>query len=302
MRLRWSLFFLICLSLVSSVISAQNMFDDVTIRTAVDVQCGSIIQEEFTTNFEAHIYRVSLAAGDDIRAVLIPAHAELRTRMEFYSPTRVLIAELPEINNDNGTRITSNQPGIDSGALAEGGNYQIQVFNFAYDTWTQSLQDSGGTGAYALYVGCIFRDGTVIDPVADFASLVPSSATPEFSGFGFPGIPPVDFLGSNEVMLEVGTEFIAPVTWNQVGLFTYFASAGESRTMTLAVVSGDISIGAVVINEITKELVFAGVLPSSDNLSVELTFPNNGTYAIGVFHFNTSVSTEFAGAVSLILE
>ena len=89
---------------------------------------------------------------------------------------------------------------------------------------------------------------------------------------------------------------------SDVELYTYVAIADETRTLTISRASGDISIGVTVINSATNEVIFLGGMPSSNNLSVELTFPADGTYAIGLFRLDTAERVETSGAVQVTLE
>lgn len=136
-------------------------------------------------------------------------------------------------------------------------------------------------------------------PVVTVTPETPS--TPEFTGFGFPGVSPVDFSAGIEIPLTVGAMQTVPLA-SDVALYTYAATAGETRTLTLSRASGDLSIGVAVINRDTNEIVFLGGLPSSNNLSVELTFPSDGTYAVGLFRFDTAERTGTSGAVGVLLE
>lgn len=112
---------------------------------------------------------------------------------------------------------------------------------------------------------------------------------------------PIDFSAGIEIPLTLGQPQTAPVA-SDVALYTYAASAGEVATLSISRVSGDISIGVTVINRDTNEIVFFGGLPSSDNLSAELTFPTGGTYAIGLFRVDTAERSGTSGAVQLQLE
>ena len=124
---------------------------------------------------------------------------------------------------------------------------------------------------------------------------------PDFSGFGFPGVAARDFSEGIELPLTLGQPQAAPVA-SDVALYTYGASAGEVATLNISRASGDISIGVTVINKDTNEVIFLGGLPSSDNLSVELTFPTAGTYAIGLFRLDTGERSDTSGAVQISLE
>ena len=147
---------------------------------------------------------------------------------------------------------------------------------------------------------------TKIDPGQGVEGEPPDSGAVEtlvtsFSGFGFPGIAPVDFSAGIELPLARSQPQTVPVA-SDVALYTYAASAGEVATLSLSRVSGDISIGVTVISQDTNEIVFLGGLPSSNTLSVELTFPADGTYAIGLFRLDTAERSGTSGAVQVLLE
>jgi len=110
-----------------------------------------------------------------------------------------------------------------------------------------------------------------------------------------------DFSAGIEIPLTVGQPQTAPVA-NDVALYTYDASANEVATLNISRASGDISIGVTVINKDTNEIIFLGGMPSSNNLSVELTFTADGTYAIGLFRLDTAERSGTSGAVQLVIE
>ncbi|MEL6309990.1 MAG: hypothetical protein AAFQ52_17750, partial [Chloroflexota bacterium] len=122
-----------------------------------------------------------------------------------------------------------------------------------------------------------------------------------FSGFGFPGVLAVDFSEGIEIPLTLGQAQTVPLG-GDIALYTYGASAEEIVTLSVARVSGDISIGVTVINTETNEIIFLGGMPSSNNLSVELTFTSAGTYAVGLFRLDTAERVDTSGAVSLVIE
>jgi len=147
-------------------------------------------------------------------------------------------------------------------------------------------------GAYEIEIICV--DDVSLTPM-------PQRSIPISPNFGFPGVAPRDFSTGIELPLTLAQPQTAPVG-GDVALYTYTAAANETRTLKISRVSGDISIGVSVINKDTNEIVFFGGMPSSNTLSVELTFPSDGTYAIGLFRVDTTQKIGTSGAVQITLE
>lgn len=160
-------------------------------------------------------------------------------------------------------------------------------------------------GAYKLGMGCILLDGTVIEPGDAPAGPVGgnsgSAPAPIFMGYGFPGANPVDFSAGIEIPLAAGAPQTAPIgpDGNTVALYTVEGRADTPQTLTIARVSGNLSIGVTVINKTDNTIVFFGGLPSSNSLSVELTFPTDGTYAIGLYRLDVGSAVGTSGAVQV---
>jgi hypothetical protein len=169
----------------------------------------------------------------------------------------------------------------------------------------------GVVGVYSLYVGCTLRDGTQIpagsnapvpEPGNNDQGVVPEPPTPvEPPAFGFPGVTPRDFSAGIEIPIAKASPQTVPLA-SDVALYTYEASANETATLRVMRVNGDISIGISVINRETSEIIFIGGLPSSNNLSVELTFPSDGIYVFGLFRLDTVERSGTSGAVQISIE
>lgn len=174
-------------------------------------------------------------------------------------------------------------------------------------------------GAYQVSLGCTLRDGTVIEPGVVLESITVTESSdsptgvsgtleqtqpvkPEFSGFGFPGFDAVDFSAGIEIPIQLGQPQTAPIGGDIVALYTYDATADSTATLSLSRVSGDIAVGVSVIQRDTNEIVFVGGMPSSNNLSVELMFPSDGTYVIGLFRMDTAEKMDTSGAVQVMIE
>lgn len=255
-------------------------------RSLVSLECGSIYPSEFTHADETHSYLLQVISTDEQFGVGIePVGDYLQTIINVVDPRDKEVA-----NTSNVARSPSLSVDV-----VEEGNYQINVTNSSYS-------DYAGVGAYSIFITCVTAEG-VIQPIEALKSATTASdaIAPVFTGFGFPGAASRDFSAGIEILLALGQMQTVPVA-SDVALYTYTAAAGETATLSLARVSGDISIGVAVINKDTNEIIFLGGMPSSNNLSVELTFPTDGTYAIGLFRLDTAEYSGTSGAVQIKLE
>jgi len=142
---------------------------------------------------------------------------------------------------------------------------------------------SSGIGSFILYVGCRFRDGTVVNPGDAMPEPTPEAVvdTPEF---GFPGLSPVDFASAVNLPLVAATPMtgVITVTGDEILGFQFDASAGDSLALDFSKLSGNLNLGLVVLSA-GNEVVFQASLVTSESLSTRLTLPSMGQYTIGVF-------------------
>ncbi len=290
-----------CIQPDNTVISSSNMVSG--------VQCGSIIENEFVWDLEVHRYYLSLQSGDSITLFTEAASANyqnLLVDIALITPRGRTIAEWSLGDSYPYSAVSGayyrNYVGptktVETAPLPETGIYIIAVIGYT---------DTGSD--YIFQAGCVLRDGTVInpgdapptnlsDPVVEVGSAPEAGS---FSGFGFPGVAPIDFSEGIEIPLQAEQSQTVPIGGDVV-LYTYEASANETRTLNITRVSGNISIGITVIKLDTNEIIFFGGMPSSDNLSVELTFPSQGSYTIGLFRVDTVERSNTSGAVQIVLE
>jgi hypothetical protein len=273
-----------CVKADGTVISAGNF--------VTGIVCGSIVRNTFSRDRVNHSYFINLNEDDRLNIVtevLRPSFTDLKVDIGLFTLDGFTIDQL-NANHAEQSQTLNTEP------LPGSGVYRIFV-----------RSNTTSRGEYNIFIGCRLRDGTVINPgdipptpthAPEVTSLPLESS---FSGFGFPGVATVDFSDGIEVPLQAGQSQIIPVGGDVV-LYTYQASADEIRTLNISRLSGNISIGVSVINRDTNEIIFFGGLPSSDNLSVELTFPSAGTYAIGLFRVDTAERTGTSGAVQIALE
>lgn len=251
--------------------------------------CGDIIEGEVSVQ-EAnagHTYVLSVNAGDEVTITASPFGESPNVILALFDPANVRIEY--ENNTIRGDETIANF------VMPATGAYQIR------------LTTSGDNPfAYVLSIGCTLRDGTVVEPGDTLDPNPGPGATPTdapgFAGYGFPGVAPVDFSTGVEIPLARSQAMTAPVGGDLVTLYTYAAAAGETATLRLSRVSGEISVGVAVINKDTNAVIFLGGMPFSNNLSVELSFPADGTYAIGLFRLDTAERSGTSGAVQITLE
>lgn len=277
----------------------------ISAQSATSVKCGDIIEDEFVNNAERNDYDISLNAGDTMEISGVPLGETLQFAIRVMGPTGQLL-----VVSNNGR--VSPDPSIVTPILSANGIHHIWIANTLFSNNSSgSLHSSssywGGVGVYTLYIGCTLRDGTVINPgdVIETSSAISSSRPPEpatCTGPCFPGLPLVDFSEGIEIPITAGQAQTAPIGGDIVALYTYDATANQTATLSLSRVSGDISVGVSVIKRDTNEIVFVGGMPSSNHLSVELTFPSDGTYVIGLFRMDTAEKIDTSGAVQVMIE
>ncbi|MEO1668154.1 MAG: hypothetical protein AAFU54_26210 [Chloroflexota bacterium] len=278
--------FVLLLLILIPQISAQTLTQETT--------CGDIIEGQLTENFEIQDYRISLSAGDSL-------FVEATT---LGNQVAILILD-PANNLRNGDatgpedgRELSQNPQVRVAQIFGDGDYTIRIGNSHFsNTGAFHTNARGGVGVYTLFIGCTLRDGTVINPGPVDPTDTPS-VPPAPIGIVFPDLAGIDRSSVIELPLDVPT----PIAGESFVIYSYEASAGTSATLRLSRLSGNVSYGVIVANSDTNEIIFLGGMPSSNNLSVELTFPTDGTYAIGLFRLDTAERTGTSGAVQVVIE
>ena len=271
---------------------------ELIISAPIPAICGDVIENEFLVDYEVHNYVLNMRAGDLIEAYVIPVGSRLYTRIVFQAPNGEFFGH----SKPGSKQETEPRPKANSDVLSANGVYEMEVNNWEW--WGQPSK-STGVGVYTVYIGCTLKDGTVIRPGETLqptaTPIPPIPPTPVFSGFGFSGLPARDFSTGIVLPLTLGQPLPVPVG-SDVALYIYSATANEVRTLKINRISGDISIGVTVIHKDTNELIFFGGMPFSDTLSVQLTFPSDGVYALGLFRVDTNERVGTSGAVQIMLE
>ncbi|MEM9952698.1 MAG: hypothetical protein AAF846_13915 [Chloroflexota bacterium] len=270
-------------------------------QNAVPLQCGSIVESEFTRDDEIQRYTLALDAGDQLTVSVEPFGDTLTLGVAILGTDGTVIARNPE--GFSNTIFVEENPIAETGTLSASGNYELLAFNNRLFLPSLEISDNlnyrGGRGLYTIFVTCTLRDGTIVE-AGDFLPINMSSPSsqPAFSGFGVPPMDAVDFSNGIELPLTLGQPAQAPIGGGLVALYTVDASAGQINILSVARLADDFPVGVAVINQANNDIIFFGGMPFSNDLTVTLTFPEAGTYVIGLFALDGTSS----GAVQITLE
>lgn len=280
---------ILCLFLLMGFLSLSTFAQELENIDMGELHCGDIIENEFRANYESHIYTINLNAGDVLNILGVPLGDKLAFRFWMQDREANPIAWTDGDGNPEDTLYskTEKRPNLNSGVLSSSGNYIIAIPN---SNWGgNNPNESTGLGLYTLFVKCIKRDGTVIEagdktqPEPD-PSQSSTQPTPEFSGFGFPGLPPVNFTNGVTIPLTLEIPNAGSISSGFEGIFGYSFSAQAGQTMTLdfARTAGNLNLGVVLLSA-DNQVAFQASLVTSNTLATELTIPAGGDYTLGVF-------------------
>jgi hypothetical protein len=141
---------------------------------------------------------------------------------------------------------------------------------------------SGALGAFAIYLGCTLRDGTVIKP-GDSVTPGGNKNPPKAITNGFGGLAGVDFTDAITVSLQPsGSDGKLPANGNTVLGYTFSGKSGSATTLTFTRKSGNLNLGLVVLSSDNK-VVYQASLVNTTTMSATFVLPSDGEYTIGVF-------------------
>lgn len=271
----------------------------IEIARTTPLECGQILESETSPNEQVQDYVIQAGAGTVLFGRVEPIGTTFNVTFlladsggSVFARINSQRAGLAEDFQDNFV-IGSSNPILRVGGADP--NYQSEYINDRGDRYY---------GAYTIYLGCILRDGTVIQPgqrPPDTTVAQTQINVTDSSFYGFPGLSKVDFEGGIELPLQSSQPQTIPLG-QDVALYTYTASANSSAQLKLSRISGNISIGVTVINKDDNNILFIGGMPLSDALSVTLNFPSDSNYVIGVFRLDTPTLQETSGAIQLTIE
>jgi hypothetical protein len=262
-----SLFLFVFLAIPSTVIHAQAQRSP--------VECGTILEAELTPDVTSHFYTIESSAGDHLTITAEPIGQFLNLSIRFMDPrdTELKSAGYCCDNNTRQLDVT----------VSATGRHTINVFS----------RDGASIGAYTLYIGCVLRNGTVIAP-GDAIPIPSASDTeenpsniPAFSGYGFPGLDPVDFSDITKIPLIEGVPLsgIITPTGNEIIGFTYDSQANTVLDLAFARLTGNLNLGIVVLSP-ENEVVFQVSLITSNTFSTQVVLPTAGEYVVAVFRID----------------
>jgi hypothetical protein len=139
---------LIIIFTITAAMIFTGSYHDVQGQAERKVECGDVIESEFTKNFEEHIYLITMNARDSFSVALSPVGDFLQTGIGLYGPTGIQMGR-------SNAHYMSKSPSVTSGILSARGVYKIQVVNAGIDSdGGICTGDMGGVGIYTLYIEC----------------------------------------------------------------------------------------------------------------------------------------------------
>jgi hypothetical protein len=268
---------------------STTLAQEIIRQDPIDINCGDIIESEFTLSHEQQRYVLKMSPGDQIAVSVVPLGDHLKTAAFLYD---MALEAVFAISDKEGRLFegkyyvlsTETNPQVSSGVLSASGEYLIAVINYA---WVDALKNSGGLGLYTLYVSCTLRDGTVIN-AGDTLSAVENPAqepAPDTAPVSVSSpLVPTDLSNAAQIPLILDTPLTGIITSNEVIGFTFDSQGSETIDLSFARVSGNLNLGIVVLSE-SNQVLFYGGLIASEFLSTKLTLPA-GQYTIGVFRID----------------
>jgi hypothetical protein len=257
-----------CIRSDGEVVGSGNQF--------VPAQCGSIFESRFEADGGRHRYYVNLVRGDAVNILaetLNTSYEDLRIDVGIISPSERVIDGFASVRG-RGERPVST---AETRELPETGTYTIEL---------RAYTSTGGD--YNFFIGCTLADGVVIEPGDVLPDSTPTpppvSANTTFSGFGFPGLSPVDFSEGVTVPFTMGSPNTGSISAGYEGIFGFLFTGNQGDTMRLDFtrVSGNLNLGLAVLSA-DNQVAFQASLVTSNSLSTDFVLPVTGDYTIGVF-------------------
>ena len=232
----------------------------------IDLNCGDVVQGETTPNDAIHRYRIIATAGTTLNVRVEPVGSTFNVHIQFLDAGDQLIAWFNETAAGGAELVSDFQIGSTNPILRVTGDHP--------DRRGSSTNFGKYFGAYRIFLGC------------DAEAPMPQ---------------PAPVRGNIEIPMQIGQQQVAPVGTDVI-LYTFDANADSMVTLTVNRMSDEVSAKVSVIHQTTEQTIFIAGMPGGNNLSVELTLPESGTYAISVSRFDTPTQTGSNGAVQILIE
>jgi hypothetical protein len=259
------------------------------------VQCGDIIEGEFTAPAQRLDYRIELAPGDSLSVNGEGIGTSLAFMLALANPAgEAVVTSLTE----SGHSRPELAPSLFSDIVSARGSYTLIAYNARVYESSGSLNfqdgwnDIGSVGVFILNIGCTLRDGTVIEPGENISesrdnTTEGSSSEPEFTGYGFAGLPAVDFSSIAQIPLVIGSPMSGAITptGSEIFGFTFDGSENQRVTLDFTRISGNVNLGLALLYG-DNTIVYQASLITSESMSTNLTLPFSGGYTIGVFRID----------------
>ncbi len=115
----------------------------------VAIECGDILEDEFTKSADEHKYRIKMSPGDELQVTASPIGDYLAIGIYIKGPSGMSVSDRH--------RGSPGTVSVKTKKLSGRGEYEIYVTNIY-----RPARQTGYMGLYALSVGCVLRNGTVI--------------------------------------------------------------------------------------------------------------------------------------------
>ncbi|MDX2075521.1 MAG: hypothetical protein SFZ02_03765 [bacterium] len=260
------------------LVSFSTQTQVVAQQTLPPINCGDIIEVETTPERPLAEFQIQTSAGTTLNGRVEPIGTTLDISISlydsgenyFWGSNRTGEGEIELIDS---LVISTSNPALAIGMIYEGRD-DVRYYR----------ENVVGYGAFTIYLGCILRDGTVINPGDNIEESDNSSSDKPFSGIGFPGLPPVDFTNGITIpfMMDVPNSGAINPGFESVFGFTVDAIAGDKLDLTFTRLSGNLNLGLAVMSPDNK-IVYQASLVTVERISALFSFPTDGQYTIGVW-------------------
>lgn len=253
-------------------------------QTLPPLNCGDIVEAENSAQRPLLQYQLQIPAGTTLNARFEPLGQTVNVVAALYDSGDNFIFG---VNNT-----TAGEDEVIENVAIATSNPTLAVSTYGSDSRTDPdityyvSSVMKNFGAFTIYIGCTLRDGTVIAPgdTAVASGAGGASQVAPFSGFGFPGLSPVDFTNAIAIPFQMGdvpnVGSIAPGFESVFG-FSFEGSTGDTLALDFTRLSGNMSLNLTVLSA-NNEVAYQASLVTSNSMSSTFTLPSSGTYTVGV--------------------
>ncbi len=260
----------------------------------VAIQCGQVLESETSPLEQAQDFVIQAPAGTTLTGRVEPIGTTFNLVLYFYDQgggeftfynrnAAGLAEELNDLligSSNPVLRVIGFDPNNTGGDWAGYGNRYDRYNEFKY------------FGAYTIYLGCILRDGTVIEPGMSANVSTPDDTsdegtTSDFSGVGYPGVAPIDFSTTtiNPLIFDIPLTSSVAVDGAGVAGFSFDANQGDIVQIDARRLQGNLGVGFVVFAQPNIPVFIAGPVGGT-NFVTQVEMPQAGSYVVGLFRMS----------------